>query len=215
MRNRDLKDFAKKAVDKAEVNEPFITGDNVFKFGPQWLTNNPKSLDKPGITHAKWVANWWSRSLTQIVSQGHAQVSTIAFQDLLNEFLNINQIAVEKSEALAWAYDQHVWNNIQQKAERKDESLDLQEALSTVVQNDVDIVRQKIPSKDAGTKGLKQLGKGGKYKTTWNFDKGGGKGNQWSSDNWSPTITAENSETTKGSKEGKGKSKKDKGRGKK
>ena len=148
MKNKDVKEYAKKAAAKAQDNEEFLVGDDVLKFPPQWLAkDNPRALDKNGMSHAVWVANWWSRSLTQIAAQGHAENSFVSVQDLLNEFLNINRLAVEgKSEGLAWAYDKYIWNDIQQRTERKEENVNLQEIMTTVVKNDVDMVSQGLRS---------------------------------------------------------------------
>ena len=158
MRNKEIKAMAKKAMAKAQDHEPFVAGEDVLKFAPQWLSKTaPKYLDKAGMSHAVWVASWWSRSLTQIASQGHSEVSTMAFQDLLNEFLNINQIAVEKSESLAWNYDKHVWNEIQQKVERKDKTLDIKDTLGAVVQNDLDVVSQTLQSGGKRNENLRSL----------------------------------------------------------
>ena len=207
--------MAKKAMAKAQDHEPFVAGEDVLKFSPQWLSKTaPKYLDKAGMSHAVWVASWWSRSLTQIASQGHSEVSTMAFQDLLNEFLNINQIAVEKSESLAWNYDKHVWNEIQQKVERKDKTLDIKDTLGAVVQNDLDVVSQKLQS---GGKGMKTFDRyhqpGGQSKGGWSQSKGSGKAHDGHSNQWLAFPPSSGADKSKGSK--KGKHGKDKSKGKK
>jgi len=213
MKNKEVKEMAKKATAKAQDQEPFIAGDDVLKFAPQWLLKTaPKYLDKPGMSHAVWVASWWSRSLTQIASQGHAETSTMAFQDLLNEFLNINQIAVEKTEPLAWYYDKHVWNDIQQKAERKDTTINIKDALGTVVQNDLDAVRQRLQSGGKGMKTYDRYPPSGQSKGGWSQPKGFGKGRSGYSDQWLESPSS-NADQSKGAK--KGKSGKDKSKGKK
>ena len=86
MKNQDLKTFAKVAAAKVKDGEQFVVGDDVLKFTPQWLgSSNPKSLEKGNMTHAIWVASWWSRALTQITAQGHAELQVISFQDMLTE----------------------------------------------------------------------------------------------------------------------------------
>ena len=39
-------------------------------------------------THARWVAAYWSRGLSQIVTQGHTGKQTLSMEQLLTHFLN-------------------------------------------------------------------------------------------------------------------------------
>merc|ERR1711966_572562 len=48
MKNKDLKEHAKKAAARVADGESYIVGDEVLKFPPQWISKfNPRSLDKP------------------------------------------------------------------------------------------------------------------------------------------------------------------------
>ena len=61
----------------------------------------------------------------------------------------MNRLAVEKkSERLAWEYDKHIWNEIEQKLEWKEEGVDVRELMTKVIQNDVDSVAMKVDGKD-------------------------------------------------------------------
>ena len=65
----------------------------VLDFAPQWLGDKcPKSMKADNMTHAVWVASWWSRALTQVAAQAFTKEETLSFENLLVQFLNANKV---------------------------------------------------------------------------------------------------------------------------
>ena len=75
---------------------------------PTWIKDQFKQV-KDCKTHGRWVAAWWSRALAQLAAQGHNKQQTLSIADLLTEFLNMNQLAVEMNTQVAWEYDRELW----------------------------------------------------------------------------------------------------------
>ena len=71
-------------------------------------------------SHSHWVAAYWSRALTQLASQGHAQLQTLSFADILTEFLNMNHIALQMNTHVAWEYDRELWNDVGERSRGND-----------------------------------------------------------------------------------------------
>ena len=71
-------------------------------------------------THARWVASYWSRAFTQLSAQAAAKKETVSFVDLLVQFLNVNQVAVESGVKVAWRVDQDKWAHLGDRLRRKE-----------------------------------------------------------------------------------------------
>jgi hypothetical protein len=140
MKIKEVKKHAKEAKLKSQEDEPYFVGEDVLKFLPQWMTGDkdiPKTPDD--LSYPKWVALWWSARLTQLAAQGFAGQSTVKFTTMLNEFLNVNRLAVErKHPAVAVHYDKHLWSTVQQQVESGKKGVDVKGLLSNVTANDVD-----------------------------------------------------------------------------
>ena len=58
---------------------------------------------------------------------------------MLNDFLNVNRLAIErKHPAVAVQYDKHLWNTVQQESESGKKGVNVNELLTKVNANDVD-----------------------------------------------------------------------------
>ena len=213
MKMKEVKKHAKEAKDKSQESEPYFVGEDVLKFVPQWMSadkDTPKSSEE--LSYPKWVALWWSARLTQLAAQGFAELSTVKFTTMLNEFLNVNRLAIErKHPAVAVQYDKHLWNTVQQESESGKKGVNVNELLTKVNANDVDnLIRNTKslmdkPSLQASLgpsshSGSGWSGKGHPQATSnsWNggkhgANKGGGKSHQanhqqpstaWASDNF-------------------------------
>ena len=222
MKMKEVQKHAKDAKLKSHDQEPYFVGEDVLKFVPQWMSaDTPKNTDD--LSYPKWVAMWCSARLTQLAAQGHAELSTVKFATMLNEFLNLNKLAVErKHTAVAIQYDKHLWNQVQQESESGKKNVDVNELLTTIKANDVDnLIRgtkslMEKPNLQASLgagssasgkwrgKGCDPLasspGQGGKQR----FGKGGGKA-QDSYQNHTPASWSPGQGKNQKGKSGKGK----------
>ena len=149
LKAKDVKQIAKDAKRKKEDRIAFFPDEDVLKFTPQWMSEQgypPKSLDGKTMDHARWVACWWSRALSMLASQAYTENKAAKFQDLLQEFLNINKLAAEyaSSPKVAWKYDRHIWKTLKQKAERGGKNIPVTEALTTIDTNEIAKIEKYI-----------------------------------------------------------------------
>ena len=140
MKIKEVKKHAKESRLKCQDDEPYFVGEDILKFTPQWMTTDkdkPKTLEE--LSYPRWVALWWSTRLTQLAAQGHSSMSTVSFATMLNEFLNVNKLAIErKHPAVAMQYDRYLWSTTQQQSESGKKDVDINELLTTVKVNEVD-----------------------------------------------------------------------------
>ena len=109
-----------------------------------------KDKDKPkkdDMTHAQWVACWWSRTLGQITAQAAAGQETVSFPALVSMFLNINKIAIEDTCRTAWAYEAETWEDAEERCKRRDSTLDLEKLLVEADENRRAKGRAKVSSR--------------------------------------------------------------------
>ncbi|CAK0880396.1 unnamed protein product, partial [Prorocentrum cordatum] len=82
-----------RAVRRAARGRPeqrrwFLCREPLEKWAPQWMTIKPTGKT---MTHAQWVACFWSRGLAQLTAQSASEQETVSMQALLRLFLNMNQ----------------------------------------------------------------------------------------------------------------------------
>ena len=99
---------ARRATHAYADHKNFLAPGTVVDYIPTWCTDQFKQV-KDCKTHGHWVAAWWGRALTQLAAQGHNKQQTLSFAELLTEFLNMNQLAVEMNTQVAWEYDRELW----------------------------------------------------------------------------------------------------------
>ena len=102
---------AKKAAKKKQEGRPaqkFLADGEITKWAPQWMSQKGK-MKKDDLSHAQWIACWWSRALAQMTAQAASQSETVTFQALLSSFLIANRIAVEETCRVGWHYDEDLW----------------------------------------------------------------------------------------------------------
>ena len=131
----------------------------------------PRNSNANEMTHAHWVAAWWSRAISQIAAQAACEKETVSVETLLVQFLNANKIAIDCGTKTAWAFDKHVWDTVGEKANRKEPNIDVRKEFTVVDENTLSAVQkmvQHVPN-HAGGKGGKSQNKGQK-------DGNGGKG---------------------------------------
>ena len=128
--------------------------------------------------------------MTQVAAQGSAKKETVSFENLLWEFLNMNQVAVEHGTKVFWEYDKQVWDKVSEKINRKAPDLDVREEFTVVDQNKLSEIKGKVHSGAAGRWGkgtaafTKASGSGGGKGAetvkggTWQPGKNGGKTGQ-------------------------------------
>ena len=140
-RNRNLEEQAKKAKKATVKKKPFVAPGEVLDYCPQWMgANAPRRFNWAEMSHAHWVAAWWSRALSQLASQGHAESESVTFASLLTEFLN----------TMAWEYDRRVWTSAAEKAARKDPDLDVNKSFAAANQNELLEVKNIFGGKGEG-----------------------------------------------------------------
>ena len=89
-----------KAVKK---NKEFLSAGGVMECVPQWPgIKYPKNINSNEMTHAHWVAAWWSRAISQVAGQGSTEKQTLSVEQLLVQFLNMNKVAVEQGVRTPW-----------------------------------------------------------------------------------------------------------------
>lgn len=204
-KTKRIEEAAKRAKKVYRKKKRFLAAGPLQEYAPQWMGDKqPKGFRSDGMTHAHWVAAWWSRTLTQLAAQGSAEVETLSFETLLTEFLNANKVAIEKGTKAAWELDRHIWDTVAEKASRKDLSLDVVKEFSTVDENELSAIQKKIQA-TSGNRWTK-----GGYQDMEKIGKGGGSASSWDSkaDSWK----GQRQGWGKGGKSGKDK---DKSKGKK
>ena len=190
-------ELAKKAKKCYDKKKSFVAPGRILDYCPQWIPKAPKHFAWDQMSHAQWVAAWWSRALSQLAAQGHAEAESLSVALLLTEFLNANKVAIESTSRTAWEYDSKVWSTTAERAARRDPDLDITEIFMVTNENDLLQIKNKI------TKG--QKGQGTQWKAESNV-RGGG------SPSWAPTDYAKKNAGGKGNY---GKNKVGKGKGKK
>jgi len=151
-RTKLMEEAAKKAKNAAEKKKKdFLVPGSALEYNPQWMgPKGPKSFSWQEMSHAHWVAAWWSRAFCQLAAQGHAEVEAISFASMLTQFLNANKIAIEGNPKTAWEYDHQVWRDTSEKASRKDPELNVKQAFTVTNENKLIEVKSQVASKGQG-----------------------------------------------------------------
>ena len=137
-----VKKQAKEAKNKHQSEVVWLPDPEVLKQIPLWMRQEPPprklaSLENTASGHAQWVASWWSARLGQLAVQAYHETATTSFQDLLTEFLHVNQLVAQAEEPkVGWEYDRQVWQTLKANADNGKKDLKIKEAL-TVVSNDL------------------------------------------------------------------------------
>ena len=132
---RQLVRTAQKAKKKAKgehVN--FIIDKAAAKCSPHWM----KEKDQPpkhDMTHAHWVAAWSARTLSQLTVQAAVGQETVSFDQLLNQFLNYNRVAIEDTVKTAQCYDADLWLDLAEATKRKDKQCNPSQRLVEIDEN--------------------------------------------------------------------------------
>ena len=82
------------------------------------------------------MAAWWGRAITQLSCQGEAKLEPVSLRELLQQFLNMNQMAVESSNRVAWAYDQLLWDNLVDHIRRHEPGLNVAKEFTSVTHDE-------------------------------------------------------------------------------
>ena len=184
----DLERAIKEGRRAAKRHKDFLCPQDLVKFGPQWMEAKDKPKRLLDMTHAQWVAFWWSRTLTQLTSQASTDNVTVTFDVLITEFLNINRMAIEDTCKVAWTYEEELWGSLAEKCLRKDPKAKPAEHLTAVDEN----MRTRARARVAGA--LKQKDqKEHVYKPNQAYTP---QGSQWSSNPKSYGGRWENAESS-------------------
>ena len=190
-----------------EFGNYFVPGP-VTDYPPTWLEDPAKDMTALK-THAHWVASWWGRAFAQLSAQGHAEKQTVSLTDLLREFLNANQVAVESSNKVGWEYDRMVWSKTTDRVKRQ-VPMEVKEEFLQMPSADL---RSKIWKKLNPQQSSDAQTRGANYKKSERATSSTDKG--WGSKS-TPTSQSPSSKSNKGGKGGgkHGKASKGKGGGK-
>jgi hypothetical protein len=127
----------------------------------------------------------------------------VSFLDVLIQFLNLNQIAVEESCRTAWRADQQKWTHLGDRIRRREPGLDLSTLFREFPPAEVaEVVKRANKAKEMAYKSGRQ------NSTGHTMPKQGG-GAQSSRDTWRQA----NDRKAEDSQKGKGKGKQDKPKG--
>ena len=146
MKAKEIKRMAKEAAKKKKDGVVWFPDEDILQFPPHWLPpyQVPKYLDGKGMSHAKWVACYWSKAFAILASQAFSETPTVLFQELMQQFLNINKIVAEddgQNGLTGWKYDRYVWKTLKQRADRGETSFDVKEYLTKVDHNELKAIR--------------------------------------------------------------------------
>ena len=113
----------------------------------------PIPKDVPSLpTRAHWVAAWSGRAITQLSCQGEAKLETLSLRELLQQFLNMNQLAVEANNRVAWTYDQQLLDNLVDRIRRHEPGLDVAKEFTTVTHDTQRNIADQMTSARQSTK---------------------------------------------------------------
>jgi hypothetical protein len=135
-----MQESAKRACQGFKTRGNYLVPGPVTDYCPQWMHSRtavqPLPKDVPSLpTHAHWVAAWWGRAMTQLSCQGEAKLETVSLRELVQQFLNMNQLAVEANNRVAWAYDQQLWDNLVDRIRRHETDLDVSKEFTQVLRD--------------------------------------------------------------------------------
>ena len=159
---------AKKAQADAAAWKQFVAPGKMSEYRPVSMESWP--AEGQNMTHAQWVAGWWSRALTQLAAQHACEWETFSFQTLLTEFLNMNQVAMDSNVRTAWSYDQEKWTTIHDRVQRYERDLDPQKELLGTTWDAQKRISDGIQAKWQKEKQKKN------HKQPWSTQPKGGKG---------------------------------------
>ena len=121
-----MEKHAKKASTAYKTRGSFLLKEPVTDFVPTWMNDAQKPKDMASMqSHAHWVACYWARALSQLSAQGTAGEETVTPTDLLVHFLNMNQLAVERTTRTGWEFDKTQWANLSDRIRRQEQNLDV------------------------------------------------------------------------------------------
>ena len=133
------------------------------------------------------------------------------------EFLNANKIAIEHGTKVAWEHDKKVWDNVVEKAGRKDPDLDARKEFTVVDENELSAIEKKVQNGSwaRSGKGGKVQGYGAGSESSQYREKGTPKGKTWTPPSWKGVgKTGKPMGSGKGNRSGKDASSKGKGKDK-
>ena len=87
------------------------------------------------------------RAFAQLAAQGHAKVQTLSLTDLLTEFLNANQAAIENSNKVGWEFDRDLCDGMSDRIKRNVEVHIRSEMLTPPSENKKDRLWKKLNPK--------------------------------------------------------------------
>ena len=155
-----MESVAKKAAKSFKTRGNYVASGKVLDYAPQWATM-PKDLNSVE-GHAKWVAAYWGRALTQLSAQGASRGESVSLRDILVQFLNVNKIASESSNRVAWNYDNEIWQTLSERIKRHESNIPVQEEFCKVSADMQLRIRTKLDKEKAAS-------------STDHYGKGGGK----------------------------------------
>ncbi|CAK0849838.1 unnamed protein product, partial [Prorocentrum cordatum] len=106
----------------ARGKRPFVANGSAARWARQWMGDKHKPQRNVDITHAQWTALLWSRALSQLTVQAHSGAEAVSVQALLTEFLGADRLAVQGPGRVAAECDRSLWDDMSERALRKDRS---------------------------------------------------------------------------------------------
>ena len=64
---------------------------------------------------------FWSKAMVQLVAQATTHKETFKINDILQEFLNINQVCIENAGRMGWTYDHELWSELESRLKKRRE----------------------------------------------------------------------------------------------
>lgn len=163
-KTKKITDFTKHAQKATKKDKQYFADGGIMDYTPQWMGEKRfKNLNSDGITHAHWVAAWWSRAMSQIAAQGTTEKQIVSVEQLLTQFLNMNKVAIQHGTKTAWELDKQIWEESVEKAGRRDPTLNLSKLFTTIDENQVKSITNKN-SKDSTPPSSEKWGGKGKGK---------------------------------------------------
>ena len=121
-----MEKHAKKASTAYKARGSFLLKEPVTDFSPTWMDDSQRPKDLASMqSHAHGVACFRARALSQLSAQSTAGEETVSQTDLLVHFLNMNQLAVERTTRTGWEFDRTLWANLSYRIRRQEQNLDV------------------------------------------------------------------------------------------
>ena len=150
--------MAKRAMAGQKRRGKYLVPGQITEFTPHWMKTSLPTRVEDITTHSYWVAAYWSRALSQIVTQGHTGKQTLSMEQLLTNFLNVNRTCIEQTSKVGWRTDNEMWTTAVEATRRKDPNFDLKAHFTKVTPDQITEGKRVLEESYTGNK--KKQGKG-------------------------------------------------------